>query len=304
MLAAINGVSATREVAREFAPARGPVCGTACEAAELLVLQVKLRVHAHLGDPDPHAHAWDTEDIALPSRPLTFGGLARQPHDRDLAIGLLLVLAVASRDRRYARQRVGALLPLQRLAGDLEPLRPDLEPDVVGVLRHVEKPGRVARGTAERGDDEPGALAVLEAAERRRAHLSGLRPLRGQQHHGESHLLAELLVASGAVRPDVPPGHAPEQLRARAAGDEPRAAAGASGCHANRHGPSPRIASSEVDHAAAAIAAAPAVPSQGGPAPKPGGYRALIDAWLEGDRDAPRKQRHRRHNPSPIMTQP
>src|SRR3954447_7417287 len=241
-------------------PAEGSVCGTACEAAELLVLQVKLRVHAHLGDPDPHAHAWDTEDIALPSRPV-IGGLARQPHDRDLAIGLLLVLAVASRDRRYARQRVGALLPLQRLAGDLEPLRPDLEPDVVGVLRHVEKPGRVARGTAERGDDEPGALAVLEAAERRRAHLSGLRPLRGQQHHGESHLLAELLVASGAVRPDVPPGHAPEQLRARAAGDEPRAAAGASGCHANRHGPSPRIASSEVDHAAAAIAAAPGVPA-------------------------------------------
>src|SRR4051812_48692490 len=55
-------------------PAERSVCGTACEAAELLVLQVKLRVHAHLGDPDPHAHAWDTEDIALPSGPL-IGGL-------------------------------------------------------------------------------------------------------------------------------------------------------------------------------------------------------------------------------------
>ncbi len=27
-------------------------------------------------------------------------------------------------------------------------------------------------------------------------------------------------------------------------------------------------------------------------APKLGAYRALIDAWLEADRDAPRKQRH------------
>ena len=31
---------------------------------------------------------------------------------------------------------------------------------------------------------------------------------------------------------------------------------------------------------------------QGRPAPKLGGYRALIDAWLEADRGAPRKQRH------------
>ena len=31
---------------------------------------------------------------------------------------------------------------------------------------------------------------------------------------------------------------------------------------------------------------------QGRPAPKLGAYRALIDAWLEGDRGAPRKQRH------------
>ena len=30
----------------------------------------------------------------------------------------------------------------------------------------------------------------------------------------------------------------------------------------------------------------------GRPAPKFGAYRALVDAWLEGDRDAPRKQRH------------
>ncbi|MEX2194905.1 MAG: hypothetical protein WD844_06435 [Thermoleophilaceae bacterium] len=28
------------------------------------------------------------------------------------------------------------------------------------------------------------------------------------------------------------------------------------------------------------------------PAPKLGAYRPLIDAWLEGDREAPRKQRH------------
>jgi transposase len=31
---------------------------------------------------------------------------------------------------------------------------------------------------------------------------------------------------------------------------------------------------------------------EGRPAPKLGAYRALIDAWLEGDREAPRKQRH------------
>src|SRR3954447_16380744 len=28
------------------------------------------------------------------------------------------------------------------------------------------------------------------------------------------------------------------------------------------------------------------------PAPRLGAYRALIDAWLEADREAPRKQRH------------
>jgi transposase len=30
----------------------------------------------------------------------------------------------------------------------------------------------------------------------------------------------------------------------------------------------------------------------GRPAPKLGPYRGLIDSWLDGDRDAPRKQRH------------
>ena len=30
----------------------------------------------------------------------------------------------------------------------------------------------------------------------------------------------------------------------------------------------------------------------GRPAPKLGAYRAVIDAWLVADRDAPRKQRH------------
>jgi hypothetical protein len=33
-------------------------------------------------------------------------------------------------------------------------------------------------------------------------------------------------------------------------------------------------------------------PAQDRPAPKLGAYRALIDAWLEADREAPRKQRH------------
>jgi transposase len=33
-------------------------------------------------------------------------------------------------------------------------------------------------------------------------------------------------------------------------------------------------------------------PPSSRPAPRLGAYRALIDAWLEGDRDAPRKQRH------------
>jgi len=33
-------------------------------------------------------------------------------------------------------------------------------------------------------------------------------------------------------------------------------------------------------------------PPQGRPAPKLGAYRAVIDAWLEADREAPRKQRH------------
>src|SRR3954447_2685787 len=32
--------------------------------------------------------------------------------------------------------------------------------------------------------------------------------------------------------------------------------------------------------------------SQGRPAPKLGAYRPLVDAWLEVDREAPRKQRH------------
>jgi hypothetical protein len=33
-------------------------------------------------------------------------------------------------------------------------------------------------------------------------------------------------------------------------------------------------------------------PPQSRPAPKLGGFRAVIDAWLEADREAPRKQRH------------
>ena len=36
----------------------------------------------------------------------------------------------------------------------------------------------------------------------------------------------------------------------------------------------------------------PSSASRGRPAPKLGPYRELIDSWLDGDRDAPRKQRH------------
>ena len=63
-----------------------------------------------------------------------------QPDYRNLAIPLLLVAAVARGDRRNARKRLGALGAFQRLAADLEPLFPDLQPDVVAMLRHVEKP--------------------------------------------------------------------------------------------------------------------------------------------------------------------
>src|SRR5947207_115532 len=37
----------------------------------------------------------------------------------------------------------------------------------------------------------------------------------------------------------------------------------------------------------------------GRPAPKLGAYRALVDAWLEADREAPRKQRHTARRPRP-----
>ena len=46
---------------------------------------------------------------------------------------------------------------------NLEPLYPDFQPDVVGMLCHVEKPGWVACGSGERGNDEPRVLCVRKA---------------------------------------------------------------------------------------------------------------------------------------------
>src|SRR5215831_3172626 len=60
--------------------------------------------------------------------------VAGQPHDGNLAVGLLLVCAIAWGDRRDAGERVGPLLALQGLTADLEPLGAGLQPDVAGVL--------------------------------------------------------------------------------------------------------------------------------------------------------------------------
>jgi len=57
---------------------------------------------------------------------------------------------------------------------------------------------------------------------------------------------------------------------------------------AERHGVHRRA----VRQALASPVAPPKRSPASRPAPKLGAYRALIDAWLEGDRDAPRKQRH------------
>src|SRR2546422_7397434 len=57
---------------------------------------------------------------------------------------------------------------------------------------------------------------------------------------------------------------------------------------ARRHGVHRRA----VRQALAAALPPPRKQPVGRPAPKLGAYRPLIDAWLVGDREAPRKQRH------------
>lgn len=92
--------------------------------------------------------------------------LAGEPHDGDLAVGLLLVRAIAWCHGGDAGERVGPLRPLQAPAADLEPLFADFQPDVIGMLGHVEEPGWVVCCSAKRGDDEPGVVSVWKASDR------------------------------------------------------------------------------------------------------------------------------------------
>src|SRR4051794_19051864 len=130
--------------------------------------------------------------------------LSGQPHDRNLAIGLLLVFAIARSDLRNTGQRLSPLRPLQGLTANLEPLCPALQPDVVGMLCHVEKPGRVAGGSAERGGDEPRVLSVRKAPDRGCPCAPRLRSTRGEKDHGEPRARTDTLLARAAVRPRVP----------------------------------------------------------------------------------------------------
>src|SRR3954464_10496032 len=57
---------------------------------------------------------------------------------------------------------------------------------------------------------------------------------------------------------------------------------------AERHGGHRRAVRQALASAVPPVKRAP----EGGPAPALGRYRAIIDGWLEADRDAPRKQRH------------
>src|SRR4051812_25198473 len=130
--------------------------------------------------------------------------LSGQPHDRNLAIGLLLVLAIARSALRNTGQSLSPLRPLQGLTANLEPLCPDLQPDVVGMLCHVEKPGRVACGSAERGGNEPRVVSVREAPDRGCPCAPRLRPTRGEKDHREPRARTDTLLARAAVPPHVP----------------------------------------------------------------------------------------------------
>src|SRR5215470_19756319 len=78
-----------------------------------------------------------------------FSCVAGQPDDGDLAVGLLLVGAIAWGDRRDAGECLSPLLALEGLTADLEPFGAGLQPDVAGVFSHVEEPGWVARRSAQ-----------------------------------------------------------------------------------------------------------------------------------------------------------
>src|SRR6267378_859321 len=68
--------------------------------------------------------------------------------DRDLAVGLLLISAIARRDRRDLGQRGLTFLTLQERRTHFDLAVPDLQPDTVRVFGQVDEPVRVGRRTA------------------------------------------------------------------------------------------------------------------------------------------------------------
>src|SRR3954447_24680941 len=97
------------------------------------------------------------------------------------------------------------------------------------MLCHVEKPGRMARGSAERGGDKPRVLSVRKAPDRGCPCAPRLRSTRGENNHGEPRPRADALLARAAVHPHLPLA---DELHERSR--HPRAAS-AGGADTNGH---------------------------------------------------------------------
>src|SRR5215471_1196851 len=153
--------------------------------------------------------------VGGPTRSCVLLRLAGKPHDGNLAVGLLLVCAIAWGDRRDAGECLGPLLALEGLTADLEPLGADLQPDVAGIFGHVEEPGWVACRSAKRGDYQPGVLSVCKTSDRRGPHLARLGAAGRQKDDGKTHLRAAPRASGPAVPTDEQGIHGLEELDER-----------------------------------------------------------------------------------------
>src|SRR3954463_2097735 len=104
---------------------------------------------------------------------------ALEDHERDLAVGLLLVLVVVRPDLGQGRPQTLALLALGVAMARAEAVALDLDADPVLRL-HVEVPGGMLGGAAL-GRDDDGVAVDLAVDQGHDPLLAGLAPGRGQQ---------------------------------------------------------------------------------------------------------------------------
>src|SRR5689334_5036124 len=138
-------------------------------------------LHFSAAAPAEDVKARAASAAAIAATVFTFATLlgAFEHHDRDLAVGLLLVLVVVLPLADHDLPELGLLVGSGVAGADLEALGFDL--DLGGrVGLQVEVPGRRLGGPALRRDDQEVVAAAAED-QRRRALLAALAPLGGEQ---------------------------------------------------------------------------------------------------------------------------